>query len=130
MFWWFNPGRRPLRGLALGYFRSPLPGLKLGLDEVSPHHMNSRRRDAGGPRLLIGRFRFHRQREIESGARARLAFGPDFSAVTLDDVLHDGQSEAGAALLAGARFVDAIKTLEDALQSFGGNSRAVVLHAE
>ena len=71
-----------------------------------------------------------RQREVEAGAVAKLAFSPDASAVSLHNVLDDGEAEAGAAGLARARLVDAIKALEDALEMLGGDAGAEVLNGE
>ena len=38
-----------------------------------------------------------RQSEMELRAVAELAFGPDAAAVCQNDVLHDGETESGAA---------------------------------
>ena len=70
------------------------------------------------------------QREVEVSAVAQFAFGPDASAVGLDDVLDDGQAQAGAAGLAGAGFVNAVEALEDAVEVLGGDAGAEVLDGE
>ena len=44
----------------------------------------------------------------------QVAFGADAAAVGDHDVLGDGQAQAGASGFAGAGFVDAIETLEEA----------------
>src|SRR6266568_5567479 len=70
------------------------------------------------------------QGEEETGAVTQLALDPDFAAVRLHDVFDDGKAEAGAARLARARAVYAVKSLEDAVLRLGGNSGAVVLDPE
>src|SRR5271157_6266875 len=77
-----------------------------------------------------GRGRRQGQGEVEDGAFAEFAFGPDASAVGQDDVLDDGQAEAGAAGLAGTGFVDAVEALKDAIEVFGGDAGAEVLDGE
>src|SRR5712691_1687414 len=62
--------------------------------------------------------------EMELGAAADFAFDPDAAAVHFDDVLGDGEAQAGAAELAGARSVDAIEALEDARLVGGGDADA------
>ena len=80
---------------------------------------------------MIGRlFRRQWQREVEGGAAAQFAFCPDASAVGQDDVLDDGQTEAGAARLARARFINAIEALEDAGEVFAGDAGAEVADGE
>ncbi len=58
----------------------------------------------------------HRQGKEEGRTFARLAFGPHFATVILDDVFYDGEAQAGTALLPGTRLVHTIKALEDAIQ--------------
>src|SRR5690349_10151752 len=58
------------------------------------------------------------------------AFGADGTSVGAHDVLGDGEAEAGASGFAGARFVDAIETLEEARQMFGRDSSTVVADIE
>ena len=60
----------------------------------------------------------------------QFAFGTDGAAVGEHDVLGDGESEAGAAGFAGAGFVDAIETFEEARKVFGGDAGTEVLHEE
>lgn len=50
------------------------------------------------------------------------AFGADGSAVGEHDVLGNGEAEAGASGFAGAGFIDAIETFEEARQVLGGNA--------
>lgn len=64
--------------------------------------------------------------EAEGGALAGIAFGPDFAAMGLDDVLHDGEAETGAALFAGSRGIHAVEAFEDAVQGFAGDAGSVV----
>lgn len=56
----------------------------------------------------------NRQANHEPAAFGLIGFDPDFSAVSFNDMLHNGQAEAGSAQLAGSGFIDAIKTFEDA----------------
>jgi len=48
------------------------------------------------PYIRTVRCRRQGQREVELGSRAQFDFGPDASAMGLDYVLDDGESEAGA----------------------------------
>ena len=57
----------------------------------------------------------------DRGAAAALALGVHPAAVRLDQVLHDREAEAGAALLAGARRVGPVEPLEDARQVIAGD---------
>ena len=77
----------------------------------------------GGARVL-------REGEIESGAVAGFAGRPDPAAVALDDVLDNGESEAGAALLARAGLVHAVEALENAFEGFRRYARAVILNGD
>ena len=63
-----------------------------------------------------GTARGGRRHEADGEARAlaRLALDVDGAAHQLDQVLHDGEAQAGAAELAGAAGVDAVEALEDA----------------
>src|SRR5262249_36601658 len=63
-----------------------------------------------------GRSLARRQREAHDGAAAEFALDRELAAVSEDEVLDDGQAEAGAAELAGARLVDAIEPLGQARQ--------------
>src|SRR5260221_9625393 len=70
------------------------------------------------------------QSEEKGGAVAKIAFGADGAAVGQHDVLGDGEAEAGAAGFAGAGFVDAIETFEEARQVLGGDTGAKILNIE
>src|SRR5947209_4941924 len=65
---------------------------------------------------------------MEGRAFARFAHGPDTPAVALDDVFYDGKPEAGAALLARAGFIHAIKPLEYSFERFGGDAGAIIAY--
>src|SRR6266446_3681230 len=82
------------------------------------------------PRIDFGHGLNLWQGEEETGALAQLALYPNFAAVRLHDVFDDGKTEAGAARLARAGAVHAVKSLEDAVLRLGGNSGAVVLDPE
>src|SRR6516225_9213924 len=60
-------------------------------------------------------FNDDRQCECKGRAMARLRLDPDLAAVHLNDPLGDGQSQAGAALLAG----DGVVGLLELLKQFG-----------
>src|SRR3954469_17275134 len=62
--------------------------------------------------------------EEECATVAEFAFGADGAAVGEHDVFGDGQTEAGAAGLAGAGFVDAVEALEETRQMLGGDAGA------
>ena len=66
--------------------------------------------DGGGGRRLA------RQEDREAAADARGALDGHATAVDLTDVLHDRQTQAGAAEVAAARRVDAVEALEQARQ--------------
>ena len=57
---------------------------------------------------------------------ARLALDADVAAQLAGDVAADGQSQAGAAVLARDRVVGLVEGLEDPLQVFGGDADAGV----
>ena len=76
------------------------------------------------------RLRQRGEREDEGGAGRRGAFGPDAAAVGFDQLLDDGQAEAGAAGGAGARIVDAVEAFEDEREMFGRDAGAAILHAD
>src|SRR2546421_12603406 len=63
------------------------------------------------------------KREIEGGAVAELAFGPDPPALACDQMFHNGKTKAGAALFARAGFIHAIESLENAFQCIGRDAR-------
>src|SRR5260370_17215844 len=75
--------------------------------------------------LFDGRRRFG-EGENEVTAGVELTFGANGTAVGLDHVTCDGQTEASAAGLPGAGFVDAVEALEDATEVFGGDAGAKV----
>src|ERR1043166_8312291 len=68
--------------------------------------------------------------EVKGGAVAEFARSPDTTTLSLHEVFDDGQAEAGAALLARAGLVHAIKAREDAFEGFGGNAGAVVANED
>jgi len=70
------------------------------------------------------------QSEQECRAVGEFAFGADGAAVGQHDVFGDSQAEAGASGFAGAGFVDAIETLEQAGQVFGTDACAEILDIE
>src|SRR5439155_24275736 len=72
----------------------------------------------------------HGQREEEGRPLPHFALHPDFAVMGLRDVLDDGQAQAGAALLPGARLVDPIKALEDAVDGLRRDSRPVVANKD
>src|SRR5688572_13421310 len=69
------------------------------------------------------------QSEIEGASFPGRGFDPDPSTVTLDDLLHDGQPEAGpsAVLVPG---MEALEDPEDGLQVLLADSDAVVPNIE
>src|SRR6516162_1077870 len=75
-------------------------------------------RAARGGSELLSTCRFHlplnddREREGKSGALAGLGFDPDSAPVHLNDPLRYGESQAGAALLAGDRIICLLKLLK------------------
>src|SRR2546423_1900910 len=66
----------------------------------------------------------------ERRALARLALHFDRPLMLQDDVLGDGQAEAGAAAVLGAALVDAVEAAEDLLLLVIGDSFAVVADAD
>ena len=56
----------------------------------------------GSADRLRGSALFLRESKEESGAMAEVAPGPSLAAVGLDDVLHNGEAQAGTALFAGS----------------------------
>src|SRR6185312_16465019 len=73
---------------------------------------------------------YRRQSNKKLRPLPRHAFDTHFAAVGLDDVFHDGQAEAGAALLPRARLVDAVETFEYPGKRFSRNAGAVIAHGE
>ena len=76
------------------------------------------------------RLRRDGQGEVELRAVAEFALSPEAATVSLEDVLDDGEAEAGAAGFAGAGLVNAVKPLEDAMEVFRGDAGAKILHSE
>src|SRR5262245_37987406 len=66
----------------------------------------------------------------EFAPHADLTGDMSLASVREREVFDDGESEAGAAGFARARFVDAVETLEDARQVFGRNAGAGVAHPD
>jgi hypothetical protein len=58
------------------------------------------------------------------------ALRKDLSAVRLDDVLHNRQTEARASLLSASRFLYPVKALEDVGQIVWANSHAVIANID
>jgi len=67
--------------------------LRDSADPLQSRPLLQRRLDGGGVHV-------QGEGEVEGGAVAELAFGPDAATVALDDVFDDGQAEPGAALFA------------------------------
>src|SRR6266849_5715374 len=107
------PPSQALKGLSYRGVASKLAATRLGHAVVVPLR---RAGGAGGVEDGDG--------EVELRAAADFAFDPDAAAMHFDDVLGDGEAEAGAAELAGARGVDAIEALEDARLVGGGDADA------
>ena len=63
---------------------------------------------------------------MESGTFTLYAFGPDPTAVSLDDVLGDGQSQTGPSLRSGA--IHLVEPLEDTRERLGWNPDTCVFH--
>src|SRR5216684_4686003 len=107
------PPSQALKGLSFRGVASKLAATRLGHDGVVPLR---RAGGAGGVEDGDG--------EMELRAAADFAFDPDAAAMHFDDVLGNGQTEARAACLAGARGVHAIEALEDARLIGGGDADA------
>src|SRR3954452_15021848 len=69
-----------------------------------------------------------RQREVERGALARATLRPDPAAVLVDDLLADGEADAGA--LEAVRAVEAVEGAEDDVGLAGGEADAAVVHGD
>jgi hypothetical protein len=76
--------------------------------------------------MLILHSSHSRNRDDKPGAALRPVLRAYAAAVQLDEMLDDGQSEAGTTGIAGARFLDAIEALEHAGQIAFGNPGALV----
>ena len=79
---------------------------------------------------LNGRGRGGGEGEEESAALANGAFGPDASAMLLDDAAAEGEAEAGAAESARIGGVSLLETLEDVLKFFGGDAASLIFDDE
>ena len=66
----------------------------------------------------------------DRGALAPLALGGDPAAMRLHQVLHDGESQAGASFVARPRAIRPVEPLEDPRQVLAGDAGAVVVHGE
>ncbi len=66
------------------------------------------------------------EHNVEGGAGAEVALGPDGAAVLLDDAAADGEAEAGAALLAGVGGLNLLEAVEDGVELFVGDAAAFV----
>ena len=70
------------------------------------------------------------QREGETGAISWLAFDRNSPTMSLNHLLHDSQTEAGAACCARAGGVDAIESLEEVGEVFGRNAHPGIPHPD
>src|SRR5262245_59597091 len=66
------------------------------------------------------------QIEVEDRALVWLGSQPDATAVTLDDFLDKGQSDAGAGLLPIGRVLQSLENAEDFFVEFGCDTNAIV----
>src|SRR5580700_3210528 len=73
--------------------------------------------------LLLG-FRCGQQGEAKGGARARVRLDPDAPAVTLDNFLADGKSDARAGILGLG--MEALKDYKNAVGLFWGDADAII----
>src|ERR1051326_5244789 len=74
---------------------------------------------------------FHRQQYMNRCAFSDFAFGVDASSVKLRDVFHNGQPQpVSSNIFGGARFIDAIKPLENARQIFFADADPVIADAQ
>src|SRR5271157_4659346 len=71
-----------------------------------------------------------RQSKVERRTVVQFALCLDVTAVCADNVFRDRQAQARSARLARARFVHAIKTLEQTRQMLAGNSRTKISHVK
>ena len=73
-----------------------------------------------------------RSGRIEGEGRARAGGGADthLAAVRLDEALHDGEPEPGAAVLAGRRAVHLVEDVEDLAEVLLGDADTAVLHVD
>src|SRR5215204_3982947 len=71
-----------------------------------------------------------RERHPEGRAPAKLALDRDPPAMAGDDVLHDGEPEPGAALLAALDNVGAVEAFGQARQVLGRDAGAMIAHGK
>ena len=67
---------------------------------------------------------------MKHATRTQGALDPDPATVKLDDVLHDGEAQAGSTRVAGAPLVDPIETLEDVRYIRFGDTGTRVTYAD
>ena len=95
---------------------------------ITHHHAAPCRRNLLG-RLLVGGSRFNGQRYVEFGSAAHFAIDPDPSAVALDDLTDDVETQADAGDLANEADGDLGKPVEDLIPLVARDAVAVVGHA-
>src|SRR5438552_17685002 len=85
-----------------------------------------------GQPLALGSYgrRSGRQTHVDDRAAAELARHPELALVGDDQVLDDGEAEAGTALLACAARIDPVKSFEQAWQVLARDAGAVVGHLQ
>jgi hypothetical protein len=71
---------------------------------------------------------FGGQGEVDYGAFAWSAGGPDAASVLLDDAAADGQAQAGAAHGSGVGGVALLEAVKDVFELVGGDSAALVFY--
>src|SRR5262249_30978317 len=65
-----------------------------------------------------------RQRNAEAASDSLFRLERDTATIDFDSPLCDGQTETGTAILAGACFINTVKTIEDTQPEVGRNARA------
>src|SRR5262245_55916607 len=90
------------------------------------NHAAEPRPMAGASRPACGSAVDRRQPDREGRAVPKLGGDHQLAAVTIEDVLDDGQAQTGAALLPARRHVDAIEALGQPRQMLGGDAWTVV----
>ena len=93
-----------------------------------PHPSAAGHRQLAARLVALPRSVLLRQREVEHAAHTRLGLHPDRAAVLLDDLLRDGQPQAGSFVLLGR--VQLLEEEEDGLTVLGSNADAVVADGE
>lgn len=71
-----------------------------------------------------------REQHGNHGSASRLTRDAHVAAVEEDDLLNDRQAQPRATRVAGARWVGAVETVENARQDLGGNSRAGIAYLD